>query len=885
MLRRGAVVCSCLLAALSAQVAPAASDDVAAYLERHGLKELLALHLRERLDKAPTEERDTLAVRLAELYAELLETTGDAALRLDLENRARELLSLVPAESADELRLALLRGGYVAAEKIAENHRLRLSSAEDVARALEMLRDLVPKFASLRSVLKDKVETTERRLHRATGAQATLLTQEADRARRLSARCTFLSAWSHYYLAWLEGKPDHARLAFDLFANVIDPEARRLTVDDVSQDLLAIEPMARSVLGLALCRSITHGPDEALRWLALLEQESAHEALRTGVPAWRMAVLLDHRDFRRVRQLIEAERGAADDAPRELPLAWIRLAAAHGLENAAADPDAADLASRSIAELAARGELQQVLDLADRYGVDSMGDSGFAILYVRGARAYKQARDLHGDESPTTRSEVVTLYAQAAGLLQDAQRQPDASRFPIAAAGAQALIGWCLYFQGRFLDARQAFEQAAGLLPPAEAAEALWMAIVSLDRVVRARANPALEADLQGMIKSFRARFPSSEYTPRLVLRGADVTQGEPTPELVEELLAIPPGSPDYDAARRRAEQMLYTLYQSAAGERRVEWADRYLRVALPMLLAVAPDALREGLEAVDPFLVRARRVLEVSLAPGVEQPRAAEAMLGRLDELVAAGVLDVAPIQSELDYRRLRVTTLDGQMDQARAIAERLWSRDEDDAWARAGARAIFKHAVDSWRSIPPQRLADDPQAPGVLIQVVTWGGRALREYEERENALDDPSILASYAVVAEAAHVLFDLTQEKQQGERALFLYEKVLDARPTNAAFLRAVGLLADQFGKTERSIECWRRLSVGLPTETDGWYEAKYHLIRLLATTEPRRAREVMDQHKALYPEYGPPPWRERMQELDRTIVDAGGGGEAMTSDET
>ena len=862
----GCRLAAALFLCLTASSALAAPDDVAAYLERHGLKHLLALHLRERLDKAPAEERDAVAVRLAELYAELLETTDDAAVRLDLENRARELLSLVPAESADELRLSLLRGGYVAAEKIAENHRLRLSTPEDVARAMEMLRDLVPKFASLRSALKDKQDTTERRLHRATGAQAALLTQEHDRARRLTARCTFLSAWSHYYLAWLEGKPDHARLGFDLFASVIDPELKRLTVEDVSRDLLGVEPMARSVLGLALCRSITHGPDEALRWLALLEQEAAHEQLRSMAPAWRLAILLDHRDFRRVRQLLEMERTEG----REMPLVWVRLAAAHGLENASRDPEAADLARQSIAELAARGELQQVLDLADRYGVDSMGDAGFAILYVRGARAYKQARDLHGDESPTSRSDVVALYAQASGLLQDAQRQPDASRFPVAAAGAQSLIGWCLYFQGRFLDARQAFEHAAGLLPPAEAAEALWMAIVSLERVVRARPNAALEADLQGMIKAFRERFPSSEYTPRLVLRGADVTQGEPTPELVAELLAIPPGSPDYDAARRRAEQMLYTLYQSAAGDRRVEWADRYLQAALPMLLAVSPDALREGLEASEPFLVRSRRVLEVSLAPGVEQPRVAEAMLARLDELAAAGAIDVSPVQDELEYRRLRVAMLSGLIDPARAIAERLWSRDEDSPWAQSAARAMFKHAVDTWRSIPPTLLASDPQAPGVLIQVVTWGGRALHEYEDRANALDDPSVLSAYAVVAEAAHALWDLTQEKQQGERALFLYEKVLEAKPTSAAFLRAVGVLAESFGKPERSIECWRRLSVGLPPDTDGWYEAKYHLIRLLSSSDPARAREVMDQHKALYPEYGPAPWRQRMEELDRRL---------------
>src|SRR5262245_33618774 len=77
------------------------ADDVADYLQQHGLKQLLAAHLEQRIEQAKPEDRNELILRLSNLYAELLETVTDSAKRHDLEERSRKLLEKAPAAGAE----------------------------------------------------------------------------------------------------------------------------------------------------------------------------------------------------------------------------------------------------------------------------------------------------------------------------------------------------------------------------------------------------------------------------------------------------------------------------------------------------------------------------------------------------------------------------------------------------------------------------------------------------------------------------------------------------------------------------------------------------------------------------------------------------------------
>ena len=866
MCRRSSVVIIAVVAFASTQAAY--SDDVAAYLERHGLQQLLAVHLEQLLEDQNGAARDDLVLRLAGLYAHLLESTDDPALRIALEERSRKLLSAAPPNTAQELRLALLRGSYRSAERIAEDHRLRQSDPEQVDRAKATLAELIPKLRQLRGQLDDRSKLAERRLTRSGGSSAVILSAEAERYHRLLAQCTFLNAWALYYQSWLNERPDNARAAELLFATLLETESSRPQPEDISVDLRSIEAIARSILGMALCKSLTASSATALRWVELLEDERTHELLHEQWPAWKVAIHLEHDEYRAARAVLEAVQ-----ANQELPLPWVRLAAVHALEAEPNHEHATALARWAVAQLAAGGELEQVLDLAQRYGADALGTSGFAMRYVRGVQHYQHARDIHGNDRPSVDEGLANLYERAVSELDAAVAEPDAQGYPKAAAGCRWLIAWCRYFQSSFLAARTAFERAAEKLSSDDGPEALWMAVVCLDKVVQAGDGEALARELADLIDRFLRQYPSNPHAPRLIVKRAQAAD-QVTPATVNELLAVPENSEAFRDARKQAALALYKLFRRSSGEQRVRYGQEYLLVAIGLLTSKRLDSLAAGQDEIEPrrspFIARCRRVLEVALSEEVQRPAAARTALAALDALGDAA----AAYKDEIDYRRVQERLYEGDAKSAAATGDRLWAGNPGSIWSRAAQRALFKYAH--------RRFAADEADDQALDLVVHTGQRILSEFEGSVEALGRPSVLAYYLAVADALTQQWQRRGQTDDAQRALALYEAVLAVRSGDATVLRAAAGLAERLGYTDRALACWRRLVAGSEAGTEPWYEAKFHLISLLAEVDPIRARLVMDQFKQLNPDYGPQPWAARLLALDRRIGSAGLDDGAETS---
>lgn len=848
------------------------ADDVADYLEQHGLKNLLAVHLEQQVEAAKSEERGDLVLRLASLYAELLDEASDAARRRDLEERSKRLLEKAPANSAEELRLALLRISYRAAEKTAENHRLRLATAAEIDAAKQSLNEIIPQLNTLRQRLKHEVESSDRRLARAAGNAAAAIGQVGEQVRNLAAQTMFLNAWALYYSSWLNQKGDQARDAEMLFASLLQTESTTPQPSDISVDLRSSESIARSILGMAMCKSVTASPATAIAWINLLDHENTFEALRTQAPAWKIAIHLEHREYEQVRAIVSAaQRGGGEQDG--IPLTWLRLIAVHTLEDSQRSRLGEDLARFAVLEIASRGELQQILDLANRYGPESLGSSGFVLQYVHGLIKYQQAREAHGSDAPTLDLPLLTMYAAAQEQLSSALNQPDSSSWSRpATAGSvspvvscRRLIAWCQYFQSRFLDAKRAFEAVSNELSGSEAAESQWMAIVCLNKLVEAGNDPASQAQLAELTDRFLNLFPSHERAPMLRLRNA-ITNKEVIESAVEELLAISPGSEVYEAAQRRAADILYQLFRSARGDDRFYQANRFLSVAVP--LVSDPGRLPNGddVTAAESYLTRCRQILEVALADGVQQAHAAQAVFDALDQWREAGGagVDWAAYSDEIDCRHVQAHLIRGDSQDAATAADELWSRDSASIWTRLATRAMFKHGHARWKNADS---TDDEKSLGLDI-VMKYGGRVLHEFTEQAGS--SGAAIGYQAAVAEASMAMWERNGETDKAKAALYLYERLLVARPRNAAFLRAAALLAEGIGDRSKALDLWRRLASGAPADSELWYEAKYRLIKLLAMTDPPRAREVMDQHKQLNPDYGPEPWGGMLKGLDEQI---------------
>ncbi|MEN0020379.1 MAG: hypothetical protein AAF747_05805, partial [Planctomycetota bacterium] len=99
-----------------------------------------------------------------------------------------------------------------------------------------------------------------------------------------------------------------------------------------------------------------------------------------------------------------------------------------------------------------------------------------------------------------------------------------------------------------------------------------------------------------------------------------------------------------------------------------------------------------------------------------------------------------------------------------------------------------------------------------------------------------------------------------------RGTELFERELADAPT----IRRVAQLAAAADETEAALAAWRPLLAATEPATLPWFEARYESIRLLAQADPGRASEVLSQFMTLYPNLGPPPWRERFSEFAETL---------------
>ncbi len=877
-----------VVAALSFAGTSARADEVSTWLETRALTSLLAAHLESELERArDVPQRQQIASRLAAVYARLLEVETDAALVADLDARGMKLLESVSGSEAEELRLALLGASQRAASRTAERHRLRLASPAELAVAQATFDRIIPELRALRKELQNTLTLRQRKLSRAGGVDATILADDVEKAGRLVSQATFLVGWSAYYSGWISGESERVREAEGLFIELLDTGVAAPSPADVSVDLRAIEPFARAVLGLGLSRAILQRPALAIEWIALLDHPNTFEPLLREAPAWRLAALIDGRDW----EGASAELDRLLSAPDPAPAPWIRLAAAHGLESAASSAAAGALAGKAVAALAGRGELAQVLDLAKRFGITALGERGFVLRYVRGVERFDAARARHAvvalqaqptqarssvDESanpadePTADQQAIELYESSASELLAGLREPDVTNFPEAAAAAEVLLGWCRYYANRLRDAAGHFEQAAARQGAADGAESLWMAIVCLDRLEQQRRDPQTTTQLEELVARFLSSYPSSQRAPQLVLRRARGSEPA-SPALVEQLLAVPPNSTLHADAQRRAVQILYELVRTGTGQARAESARRLLAVAVPLLEEDEARFTELSPVAQESHLIRARQAVEVALDASIERPELAITLLDRLEALTVRHAVDTLAIADELRFRRLQAFLALDDLAAAERLASELGERATPD-WGRAVHRVMFRDAVERWRAAGPAG-ADRAE---LLAPVVEWGRRVLAEAESIDDpasmkaALTDQTLIPALQSVVEAGGRWWQQNNDAALARETLARADVILSVRPSDALLLRWGAVLAQGVGENEKALERLRTLLAGAQTGTDLWFEAKWRLLTVLNQTEPARARDVMNQHKALHPEYGPEPWRERLRTLDARI---------------
>jgi hypothetical protein len=833
-------------------------DEVAAWLESRGFTRLLAQHYEDQLPSLRGEDLTEGAQRLARLYAQLLLDAKDRTERTWLEARGQQLLKMIPAGEADDLRVELINGRYMVAEDIAERHRLRLDELGEVGGAIESLTGIIEELELIRSRTAAAVKSSFRSVDRGTRFRATSRRQRLSRQSQLLHRTEYLLAWSLAYRAWLADDTADAAAAETLFAKILELESGNVVPENVSVDRRSEDSVAWSVLGMAFCRSMTRSTTTAMQWFNLLEVQQVPESVAQVLPAWRLAVLLEAMDLDRVELLLD-ELGADGGV---VSTSWWRLVAVYALERLSAS-GARELADRAIAALASRNALDHLYDLVERYGETLAGDEGFALAYARGVLEYKTAQDLAGDTEGQISDEARASYRAAGVLLERAMAEQDRTRWSEALAGCARLLGWCRWHAESFASSRDAFLLSAGEGIDPTQEESFWMAIVCQDRLVREGADGEAGPLLSALMDEYMRRWPNGTRAGTLAVRRVD--EIEPSFEAVDTLEQVRTDDPAWHDAQQRASQMLYSLFSNGSRSDRLKAGTRYLVIALPLLSEDSNLAISDA-AAAGRCLARSRRVLEVALDEQLLRLVAAEAALASVQRRSQFPMEVPEGFEQELVYRQLQIMLAREDIETAERLALGLFDEDGAGLWSRLAARAIFRQAIDHWNAA---EAGEDSR--GSIRRVSEWGTRILEEQSTLAEVLDSPGMMAVASNVARAGLVRWEGSGDATLGRATLELYGLLLSLHPRNQQFLRGCALLSAAFDDEMESVRCWRVLLSGTTAGSASWFEARTHQVELLAVLDPERARLVLQQHHVLYPHWGPAPWGQRIRAVQESLL--------------
>jgi hypothetical protein len=856
---------------------PVADDLVDSYLADHQLLEVLAARLRVRVTQGSAEDRARTAELLGKLYVRMLAQASTPEARQAIEEKARELLKIPEADSF-ELRIDLAKATYLRVEEIVEKDRLHLAGPEERAEADRVLRAVGPIFKEIAGKLDNKVKLLEDKEKSNQAQDIEALRAELADARRLRSLAKYYWGWTEYYTALLNKTPQRCTEAMKAFGGLLNAlPGREPTIDRLPKNLLHYEHVARAAIGCALCASMLGKDVEASRWLDEIETaEDLPPVIQDQLFTRRLIISAAAQKWADVDLAVRHRRQPQKGSPPQpLSVADARLLAVLCLE-AARDPavrpgikEAAEkLAQIGLGDLIIRGEVGHVLDLVSMYGTTPIGQEGFIVNYVRSLQTYEKARAAHKaagkDDEPATEVAIVNQYREAADLLGAATANADAAQFPKEREKAEVRHGLALYYAGDLEAAATQFQAAANVAATAEQKrDALWYAIVTLDRAVEA-GKVSLAADRDKIATLYLQEFPGSDNAAKLLLRQVRADRLNDA-QAIDILLKVPKESAIYEASRLRVSSMLYAAYRRASGSEKDFAAIRFADVAEGVLkleqaraMAGVDDAAKAAAGHVQ-LLVR--QIADALLAASSPDVQRVEAALSALDTVAAFQAMDIKELKPELTFRRMQIAVAKG--DEAAVVKLTDQLRAIGGPFADASDRLLYKRAQKAFKATPADVM--------LAKQVVRYGSRVLDTAPAGTEK--DAGIVATRDSVAQAAGAIWLAEKDRQMLDLAIKLDRTQIDTGNRTASSLRRLGELIEARGgegDTKLALAAWRELLSGLPNASPEWYEARYESLRLLSLTDPAEAAQVMTQHKVLHPDYGPEPWGRKLADLEAKI---------------
>ncbi|MGQ0627907.1 MAG: hypothetical protein ACT4PL_07380, partial [Phycisphaerales bacterium] len=229
---------------------------------------------------------------------------------------------------------------------------------------------------------------------------------------------------------------------------------------------------------------------------------------------------------------------------------------------------------------------------------------------------------------------------------------------------------------------------------------------------------------------------------------------------------------------------------------------------------------------------------------------------------------------EAEFAYRRLQIALAREDKDASTAAVNRLRSIEGAERFIDSAERLLYQRATDRYNKAALDPGVNNERLIEAARAVMMHGERVVRQVGSSPGALANAAVLTVHRTVARAAMDVFKLAADNEARDLAMRLDRLVLAAAPNAADALQRLAELAEAGGELETALDCYKRLGAGLPEGSPEWFQARFETARLLAQRDPAKAAQMLQQHKVLYPDYGPAPYGEKFRALHGQV---GGGG--------
>ena len=820
----------------------AADDDTTLeqFLTRLGLTDLRALQLEERLTKQSAEaERQHLAQRLADLYAgQLVEFADDKTRYEGVLAKINRLVTQVPAAKTPSLEVMLLQADYYRAENAIGKWMADRGLTAQRDEAARILDRIAPELERLQQSLNEQYDKLNEALYLAEEVKPDdPRLQELQRLQPIVGRASYFAAWSNYYRGLARGSRESHQQARESFRRLLG------LGDDyagVEADSLGLESIwrARAMIGLALVEAALEDTTSSDRCFELLAQAKPPAEIRDQMAYWRLQSLLNVERYADAVPFAQAEIAAFTGVATQGQVSFCASMVQTAFAGSGPPPAALrELGVLGLGGLVKLGQRQTVKDLMAKYKIKPDAEAGFYLRWLHAQQLFEQAE----------KSKSADEYTAALAALQAALEHPDSAHDLGAAGQCRNQLAWCHYRLGQFAEAGREFQSASERLAAAKdklAPEAAWMSFVAFQTA--AKSEPRWLQSAVEVLNKMKREFPAHEYAQRADYYIGKLRQNVSPAENLRALQNVTPDSPDYLAARYDICNLLHEQWLKAAESERAGLA-RDLYAAVNTYLSAAGSksdqerAARASLVAAD-----------VALASVPADAETATDFLSRASEFCRA-LPDSNATVAEYHFRLLQLAQQQNSLVRQRQHAGWLVAHASGSRYELPAVIVMAREADKVAQEDPsPQRLQEAYAQYARLVELLGDSPEAIRA---NKNAQVASSRLAHFAARLE-------------KHDEAAARLEKLLAATegPQDRGYLRRAGLSQFEAGHYPAAMEHWRTLLQGVSKGSDEWFEAKFYQLACLFQIDRARGRTAFDQFKLLYPELGPPAWRDRFAKL-------------------